>query len=170
MALGAWACVWTCPAQAFVLAVGAGIVEQGDDRLEPAAAAILAVSESLALTAEAWGRSYGPVTQSTIMGSAVRSFAVGKSGLLSAHLGGTLMDEATTIKYSNPAYSGLNERKDAINLGANFGVSLNLPKSLSPLHGELSWDSHVFAAGGQGGLFLASGRKQVIAVLVGMHL
>lgn len=158
------------PAQAFELGLGYGAVEQGDDRLEPAVDVHAAI-DSYVLNIYYYGREFGPVRQdNVIVGAAYRWPIYGSSGL-SANLGVSLIEEHIRIKYSDTAYAQNNNVEDNFNVGVNFGVAWAfMPKFLSPFWGQVAWDSHIYAAGVEGGILLSSGRKQVITLAVGVEL
>jgi len=158
------------PAQAFELGLGYGAVEQGDDRLEPAVVLHAAI-DSYVLNIYYYGREFGPVRQdNVIVGAAYRWSIFGSSGL-SANLGVSLIEEHIRIKYSDTTYAQKNNVEDNFNVGVNFGVAWAfVPKFLSPFWGQVAWDSHIYAAGVEGGILLSSGRKQAITLAVGVEL
>ena len=157
-------------AQALVMAAGGAAVEQGDDRIEPGVAAYVGLTDNLGVTAYGYGRSYGPVKQTSILTAAMYRLPIFKSSIFGARAGIALLDERTTLKYSQSTYASYNESKDAFNAGGAFGLTMGLPHKGPGLHFELSWDSHLFPAGPEGAVFLVSGRKQTFALVMGVQL
>ena len=61
----------------------------------------------------------------------------------------------------------VNRSEENYNIGGVFGVSAGLPKIAEPLYLSVSWDSHLFPAGVNGGLLLSTARKQSIMFNMG---
>lgn len=144
-------------------------MEEGDDRIRPAAALHLGLNEDFSGNAYYYGREFGPVKEETILLNFVKSWQVFKSQFLSAHFGPCVMDEKTSIHFES-ADSEEDRAEDNLNAGAVYGIAWSLPKNQGPLYLAVSWDSHIFAAGINGGLLLSSGRKQAISLVGGMKL
>jgi hypothetical protein len=158
-------------AHASAVEFGAGFaaVEEGDDRIRPAATLHLGLNNDFAGNAYYYGREFGPVKEQTFIVNFVKSWAVFKSQFLAAHFGPCVMDEKTEITFASE-YSDQDRAEDNLNAGAVYGISWSLPKSQGPLYLSVSWDSHIFAAGVNGGLLLSSGRKQAISLVGGVAL
>jgi hypothetical protein len=148
--------------------VGPAAVEEGDDRLRPAASLYASVMEAWVGRLYFYGREYGPVREETYLVTAARKFPIFKSPFFFVTAGLTLMDERTVIAYDKDADKHANENDDQYNVGAALGMGVSVPKG--PLHLAATWESHVFPAGVEGGIFLSSGRKQMLAVTVGVAL
>lgn len=156
-------------AQAMDFAAGFAAMEEGDDRLRPAMSLHVGWPQDFESKAYYYGRTYGPVKEETILLTAVKSWGLFKSKFLTAHFGAAVMDERTELTFDGD-HSEESESEDNLNAGAVFGIAAQLPKSQGPLFLQVSWDSHVFAAGLAGGLFLSSGRKQAISIVGGVAL
>lgn len=156
-------------AMAFTVAGGFAAVEGGDDRYEPAATLRLGFGDMFAANTFYWGRTYGPVRQETIMTSFVRRWGMFNSETMTAEFGAVLMDERISLRYHEPQES-YNRTENNYNFGVVYGVQIGLPKSAAPMHLSLGWDSHLFAAGLEGGLFLATGRKHTLSIRGGVDL
>jgi len=149
--------------------IGYGAIDQGDDRLEPAAN-VHAGLGNYVVNLYYYGREFGPIRQDTyLLGVAHRWPIFGGSGL-SAHFGISLLDERIRIKYLAAQYKANNSVEDNFNVGVNFGVAWAfLPKGIAPIWAQIAWDSHIYPAGLEGGILLSSGRKQVISLAVGVE-
>jgi len=154
-------------AYAFELGGGFAAVDEGDDRMRPAATLDLSVNDLYGGRLYYYGRTYGPVREDTAVLSILRRWPVFGSKLLTASFGLALMDERTVLKFDNDTDQAKNQTENSYNGGFAFGVTFGLPKTSAPLYMALSWDAHVFPAGVNGGLFLATGRKQTISVILG---
>jgi hypothetical protein len=157
------------PAQAIELGAGFAAVEEGDDRIRPAAALHLGLNNDWAGNAYYYGREFGPVKEETFLLNFVKNWSIFKSKFLAAHFGPCAMNEKTTLTFDDE-FKDENRSENNFNAGAVYGISWSLPKSQGPLFLSVSWDSHIFAAGLNGGLLLSSGRKQTIALVGGMTL
>ena len=76
------------------------------------------------------------------------------------------MDESIKIEYSNSSDQEFEKDEHNYNIGMSFGISYHL--NTDPLYMAVSWDSQVFPAGLTGGLFLASGRKHAVSLVMGV--
>jgi hypothetical protein len=111
-----------------------------------------------------YGRDHGPVQERTYLMSIDRRWGIQRSKYLEASLGVAMMNEKIDIDFEESDDFDLSE--DNYNLGAHFGLSSSIPFP-GPLHMSASWDSHLFPAGPNGGLFLATGRKMTISLMMG---
>lgn len=162
------------PAWGFELAAGFALIEQGDDRGRPGLAVHGAFNEFYLGRGYYYGRDFGPIREDTYLLAFSRRFGLFKSNYISGHVGACAMNERITLRFraedSTDAGAGRNRSEDNYNVGGVFGITAALPKSASPLYAGISWDSHVFPAGLNGGLFLASGRKQAVSIYLGAAL
>jgi hypothetical protein len=149
---------------------GGALVAAGDDRLEPAATVHIGWSPFEATDVYYWGRLYGPVKQENGMITLVRKWGLFKSNVMTAHFGIALLDERTTIHYDDPLYASYNQQQNALNGGVDFGVVFAIPPHAGPVAFAMGWDSHVFPAGAEGMLLLATGRKETFSVTMGIQL
>lgn len=156
------------PVFAVEAAAGFAAVEEGDDQTRPAASLHMGWDGFYASRLYVWGRSYGPVTERTIILSSFRRFGLFGSKAISGSIGGAFLNEYTKVEYGDQSIDAdFKAEEHNYNLGAQFGLSATLVNS-GALHMSMNWDSHVFLAGA-GGLFLASGRKQALGVLLGIN-
>lgn len=146
------------------------MVEQGDDRPRPAAAVHLGINEANAGKIFYYGREQGPVREETTIVSGLHRFSLFGSKSVSAAVGAAIMDEKIALKFPDPADADMNNSEDNWNVGMAFGVSWSLPPAAGPLYFSVSWDSHLFPAGLNGLLFLATGRKETVSILMGLQL
>lgn len=163
-----------CQAVAYELAAGFALVEEGDDRVRPGLAVHAALNDMYLARGYYYGREFGPVREETYIIAAGRRFGIFKNNFFIANVGACVMNERITLKFdagdATPSGVGQNRGEDNYNIGGVFGVALTLPKGLSPIYTSLTWDSHIFPAGLNGGMFLSSGRKQTIAIQLGVAL
>jgi len=151
---------------AFELALGVSTVEEGDDRLRPAALFHLGLTDSLYANTYIYGRTYGPVTEKTFVSSFNYRFALyKKDSALYGSLGATTLVENTSIEASEVSGNEDIDKKQ-YNFGMAFGFSFIVPMDL--IYISFNWDSHVYPAGVAGILF-ATGRKQMMSIATGVH-
>ena len=148
--------------------VGAGpvAIDEGDDRLRPGAMAHIGFGNNLFGRFHGYGRKFGPVMERTWMLSLQKGFPMFGVNWIQMTLGGTLMDEYTELKYADGEG---NTSAHSYNLGFVGGVHFPI-LAVSPIYLELGWDSHLFLAGPNGGLLLATGRKQIFSLGLGVRL
>lgn len=160
------------PARAFELAAGLAAVEEGDDRLRPAAVLHLGINPQYAGRAYYYGRTYGPVTEATAVVAAVRRWGLFKSNTLTASCGLALMDEKTTLKFDDAADAAVHDKvDDQYNAGLAFGIAWTpLAAAKGPFYVSASWDSALFAAGLDGMILLSTGRKETLSLIMGVML
>ena len=143
----------------FALGTSLSAVEEGDDRLRPAVSLTAAFSDDLVGKAHFFGKDFGQVTERTALLSLGYRFPVLGLSLVRATIGGVVMSEAVSV-------SGEGGTSDSsTNIGVLFGLSFG-PPARKGMFLECAWDSHVFLAG-LAGLFLTTGRKQMLSFGVG---
>lgn len=150
----------------FEIGAGPAVIEEGDDRFRPGAMAHIGFGHNVFGRFYGYGRKFGPVTERTWMVSLQKGFPMFGVSWIHLTLGATIMDEYTELKYSDGEG---NTSSHSYNLGFIGGVHFPIP-AVSPIYFELGWDSHLFLAGPNGGLFLATGRKQAFSVGLGVRL
>lgn len=150
-------------ASAQEIAAGFSAIEEGDDRIRPGVMVHMAANPFYSGRLYYWGRDMGAIKERTYLLSVDRRWGTHRSKYLEAALGAALMDEQIEVDFSSTDEFDASEHN--YNLGAHFGVTMTPPMP-GPLHFAVSWDSHVFLAG-QGGLFLATGRKMTLSVMMG---
>lgn len=148
--------------------MGFAAIEEGDDRVRPAAAVHAGFPRDFDGNLYYYGREFGPVKEQTFIVNFVKNWSIFNSNTVTAHFGPCLMDEKIDVTFDG-AESDKSESEDNFNAGAVYGIAWSLPKS-GPLFLSVSWDSHIFAAGINGGLLLSTGRKQAISLVAGVSL
>lgn len=106
--------------------------------------------------------------EQTYLVSFSRRWGLFRSNAFQATLGMAAMNEKIALAFTGDD-AALNTDENNYNFGLAFGVSWALPHKGVPFYMSASWDSHIFPAG-EGGIFLATGRKQAISVILGMAL
>jgi hypothetical protein len=152
--------------RAIELGGGLSVVEEGDDRFRPALSLYGSNSFYFA-RAFYYGRSFGPVTENTILISVSRKMGLFRSKQFYAGLGFSLIQETTTVAYEASEDQGYNISDSKVNGGLFAGIYWQ-PLVGGNLTFNLGWESSLFPAGIGGGLFLSTGRKQNISSFVGM--
>jgi hypothetical protein len=155
--------VLTSPAYGQELAGGFAAIEEGDDRIRPGLMLHMAPHPFYAAKFYHWGRDMGAIKERSYMLSVDRRWATHRSKFFEAAFGAVLLDEQITIDFESNDDFDTDEHN--YNLGGHFGMSMT-PPIPGPLFMSVSWDSHVFLAG-QGGLFLATGRKMSVSLIMG---
>lgn len=154
---------------------GISVVDEGDDRPRPAVHLQVGAKDRFQGRAYAWGRTFGPVAEQTILLAGGAEFGLPKlSKALSGVIGPALLWERTTI---DPAESpdGAEDveggqattRDDNGNLGLLLGVHYRPSKG--PFLIDFGWDSHIFLAG-VAGLLLTTARRQALSISFGVTL
>jgi hypothetical protein len=141
---------------------GTGIVgvEDGDDRLRPAAVLHAASAGGFISRFYLYGRDYGPVVERNYILSLGKRFDLG-SKAWQANIGFASMADVTTVKFPDTPDD------DMTYTSTNFGMSFGLHWTLFELklmQLKATWDSHVFPAG-SGFIFLANARKSTLGIM-----
>jgi hypothetical protein len=145
---------------------GIGAVEEGDDRGRGALIVSGAFTNNWWSKAYLWGRSYGPVTETSGIISVGKRFDLFGSKSLHSTVGFTSLAEHAAINYKDaPSESSA---YTSTNFGLTLGVHYDIIK-MKNLTITGSWDSHLFAAG-EAILLLVTGRKQIVGLTAGMNL
>ena len=152
------------PANALEFSAGIGSVESGDDRGHGAAIAHLGFSNGWMGRAYLWGRTQGPVTETSGILSAAKRFDLFGSKDLRGSYGFSALAENTTIKYKD--YPEDSSNHTSTNFGVMLGMHYNLLSSKA-MTVTASWDSHIYAAG-DAIILLVTGRKQILGLTAGL--
>lgn len=164
----------TRPALAWEVAAGAAAIEEGDDRMRPGASLHLGVDGDYGAHVYYWGREFGPVKETSYLLGIVKRVPVIGSKLFHAKFGLAALNERTAFAFDAADTAGLDsdrsQPENNYNLGAALGMAINLKIGSGPLFFSVAWDSHIFAAGLSGAIFLSSGRKQALTLLMGLSL
>jgi hypothetical protein len=141
---------------AYGVEIGSGLeaIEDGDDRLRPAALVHIATDKGFITRGYVYGRDYGPVSERNYL------LAIGKRFDFSSKtwqgiIGLAVLADTTEIIYKD--YPQDNSSYTSTNVGMAFGVHWNIFDAKA-FRLKATWDSHVFPAG-TGFLFLANARK-----------
>ncbi len=149
--------------QAFGYEVGLGVVgiEEGDDRLRPAANLHIGYNANWMSRLYVYGRDFGPVRERSYLFSVNRAFDVIPK-TFRGMVGGVVMQDTTSLKYKDaPAEDST---YTSTNFGISFGAHWNLYEVKS-MKLYATWDSHVFPAG-SGFIALANARKSAVGLSV----
>lgn len=138
--------------------------EEGDDRLRPAAGFHGSLDSTYFVRAWVYGRSFGPVTEKTILGGASRRLPAFGIKELSVGVGFCAMVEKTDIEYSDAPAD--NDSESRYNLGAILGLHY-LIEPIPGIFATAGWESYIFAAG-PGVIFLSTARKQMVSIGAGV--
>ena len=149
---------------ALEISAGVGALEEGDDRGRGAAILAIGFANDWDSKIYAWGRSYGPVTETDGMITVAKSFGMSGSKSFRSSVGGSVLMEQTSVAYHDAP--GESTSFTSTNAGLMLGLSYDL-YSVKSMTVTASWDAHLFPAG-QGILLLVTGRKQVIGVTAGI--
>ena len=146
-------------ARGFEAGLGLIAMEEGDDRHHPGI--FLRTSHDIYDGRLCYySRRFGPVFQSVTLVAFAGSLPVPVLPWLTARAGVAVLRETTVITYK-PIHDGFNRSERHYNAGLVLGLRASGHIG-SYFYFEGGWDSHLFPAGLIGGLFLATGRKQVI--------
>lgn len=145
----------------FALDIGSGIVavEDGDDRLRPAAVLHAASTAGFISRFYLYGRDYGPVSERNMILSLGKRFDL-SSKTWQAHFGFAALSDTTTVKYVDSPDDSTSYT--SYNAGMGFGIHWNFI-DLKAFQMKATWDSHVFPAG-YGFIFLANARKSTLGL------
>lgn len=113
-----------------------------------------------------WGRDYGPVQQRSMLLTLGKYWSPFSFKSLTFGCGISLLSETTRLVFKDAQDE--NHQDTFYNGGGFLGVRYSY--SLSKVVIDASWESGVFPAGISGGLFLATGRKQIVSIGVGAML
>ena len=163
------ACMLASASQAFELGLGIGFLESGDDRWQPAGRLEFIADKGIRGDLTAHQMIFGPITQTTVIVSGGKEFKVFWPEHLRASVGGVYLQEITELEFGAGVDPAMDRHEVQHNLGAQFGLHLR-NNFKGPVTFGFSWQSHVFLAGPAAGLFLATGRKQVLTFSGGFHL
>ena len=150
--------------RSFELSTGAGALDEGDDHTRAAAMLHVKFDNSWMARSYLWGRSYGPVTETSGIISAGKQGPIFGSKSLTAAVGLSVMAENTSISYKD------NPKDDSSFTSTNLGLLLGLNYTIFStrlIKVSASWDSHLFAAS-DAIIFLVTGRKQIVGLTAGV--
>ena len=150
--------------------VGFAAIEEGDDRIRPGLTFHFGLAPLYYSRLHLWGRDHGPIEERAYLLSGGRRFSLFDSDLLQAQVGATLMYQGVVVNYDSRQETAADERSEGdFNIGPALGIGVVWP-DVDPLYLAVHWEGHLFPAGLDGGILLATGRKQVLSLTVGMTL
>lgn len=145
----------------FELLGGLGAVEEGDDRLRPAAV-VQAGKDHFYGQGTLYGRRFAQVEERTFMLGGGYRTEIFQTKWLQAAVGAVVMEERTTI-HPRGTQTKI-DSQSSYNVGGTLGIRgvWNFDRYLV----QASWDSALFPAGAAV-LFLTTGRKQTVSLSAG---
>ena len=150
--------------------VGFAAIEEGDDRIRPGLTFHLGLAPHYYTRLHLWGRDHGPIEERGYLFGGGRRFELFGSDLLQAQVGVTLMYQGIDVDYAPGPGASSEERSEGnFNIGPAFGIGM-MWLDVQPLYLAVHWEGHLFPAGLDGGILLATGRKQVLSLTVGLTL
>lgn len=114
-------------------------------------------------------RSFGPVEENTHLLALSQSFPIPGTKFLWGRLGFAPLLEMTKLKYSKNEDQTFNKNEAQFNLGFLLGIFAKFAES-GPVTFQIAWESALYPAGLTGGILLATGRKQLISLNMGILL
>jgi len=151
--------------RAIELAPAFGAVDESDDNLKPVIG-LKSVLGAYSASLWYWGRKFGPVRESSFLVTGSKYFHPFRWKPVRTEVGLAGLSETTSLTYTE--LKNENASETFLNLGVYFGVSSSMQMGLVDL--SVSWQSALFPAGLSGGIFLATGRKQVLSLSAGVDL
>jgi hypothetical protein len=149
---------------AATITAGVGLLDEGDDHGRTAAMAHVDMANNWISRGYLWGRTYGPVTETSGILSAGKQTGIFGLKTLQAAVGASLMAEHTAIAYKG--HTSENNTYTSTNVGLMLGLKYEIYSS-KMITVSASWDSHLFAAG-SAIILLVAGRKQIVGVSAGV--
>ncbi len=143
----------------FELGTGLAGIEDGDDRIRPAAVLHGAAQNGYGSRLYVYGRDYGPVRERNFVLSMSKRFDIA-SKTWQGILGIAGLADMTSIDF--PENPEDNMTYTSTNIGMVFGIHWNLYES-KRIQLKATWDGHVFPAG-TGFIFLANARKSALGL------
>lgn len=154
----------------FRVEAGVSAIEEGDDRYRGGLHVALGLG---AYSADMYYFSlkFGKVKTTTQVFALSRSFQI--PGIefmaLSGRVGLAPLLETTNLNFDSEADQFFNRDEHQWNFGVLFGVFWEYPNS-SLVRLRLAWDAALYPAGINGGILLATGRKHLLSLSVGLAL
>ena len=145
--------------QAVDLGTGLVAIEDGDDRMRPAAVLQAASAGGYMGRFYLYGRDYGPVQERNYLLSLDKRFDIASKSLQGL-VGVACLYDSTSIKF--PENPEDDDNFSSTNIGGAFGLHWTFVET-KVARLQLTWDGHVFPAG-SGFIFLANARKSAIGV------
>ncbi|MCX6117964.1 MAG: hypothetical protein NT027_10510 [Proteobacteria bacterium] len=145
----------------FEIGSGVSAVEDGDDRVRPAAVIHASTASGITNRFLFYGRDFGPVKERNYVLSISKRWDVG-SKTWQGLVGGAVMADQTEITFPNSPAD--NTSYTSTNFGMNFGLHW-LAYETKVVQLKATWDGYIFPAG-TGFIFLANARKSALGLML----
>lgn len=159
--LGAWL-GGSGPCYGVTLLAGLGVVDQGDDVSRPAWSLGGRTTDYFG-SYHLYGRSFGKVTERQQIIAAGFNHSWFGPWPVQARTGLAILHEATKITLATGA-------KQEANFALGLALGVGWQQAFGPFVVAASWDSYLYPPGIAGAILLASGRKHIINLMVGIPL
>ena len=140
-------------------------VDESDDILKPGIG-LKSYFNGFGVNIWGWGRDYGPVQQRSMLLTLGKYWSPYSFKSLTFGGGISVLSETTRLIYKDAQEEN---HEDTFYNGGGF-LGLRYSYNPSKVVIDASWESGVFPAGIGGGLFLATGRKQIVSIGLGAML
>jgi hypothetical protein len=140
-------------------------VDESDDILKPAIG-LKSYINGIGFSVWGWGRDFGPVQQRSVLLTGGKYWTPFSFKSLMVGGGISALSETTRLTFKDARDE--NHEDTFYNAGGFFGLRYSY--SFSGVIVDASWESGIFPAGLAGGLFLATGRKQIVSIGMGAML
>lgn len=147
-------------------AMGLAALEEGDDRQRPALALQAGLGEFYSVNGYYWGRDFGPFRERSYLLGGLRKFSIFPKVGISGAFGVGLLYETLELNFGDAPQD--NDEEANFNLGG--AIRFGWEHDFGPTFLLVHWDSYVFPAGLNGGLFLSTGRKQLLKAGIGFRI
>lgn len=141
-------------------------VGESDDILKPAIGLKSYFKNSFGVSFWGWGRDFGPVEERSMLLTVGKYWTPFSFKSLMVGGGLTVLSETTRLVYKDAKEE--NQEDTFYNGGGFFGLRYSY--DLSGVILDASWESGIFPAGLNGGILLATGRKQIVSLGIGATL
>ena len=148
--------------------IGIAVMEEGDDR-QRGGWSLYAETPWFFAQGFFFKRSFGPITEDTALVAPSQQVGIPMLRELSLVFGGAALRERTQIDYKAQKDQSFNTVETRYNFGLWTGLRY-LFRTSRKLTITGSWETALFPAGIVPGLFLATGRKQLITLAIGKEI
>ena len=145
-------------------ALGSSQMEEGDN-LRKFGTQIQIISHNKTFHFDYVPMKMGPITKKTILLNLSKQIKLPKFQKLKALVGFSSLVQHTQIVIPT---MNIDDSETSYNLGVNYGLSFDI-KLMKSLSFFANWNSHIFPAG-LASLLLVTGRKEIIALGIGLSL
>jgi len=161
-------CLAGAPSLCYAFRTGAGLIslEEGDDRHRPGVMVSMGYG--------AWesrffyvARSFGPVLERSSLLTVAGLYPLPVSRYVQALTGMAVLNESTDITYTI-SDANFDKSDSRYNVGLLLGLRATAELTKTVFF-QLGWDAAIFPAGIAGGLFLSTGRKQILFTGMGIR-